>query len=187
MHARAVDQAAALIRRKRRRALEAGVLAGVCAITGAAAVLVSLPLAAALGIGALVEGAIALGALNARRELIARLALDPAAYRVPEVERFGSRAARLPERARLASWLGEVLAESQLPHSLYLPDRVALVAHELDSIARRLLSPACTVTPASAVACRRLLTHAVESPLYNPRVPLDDLHLALRRIRAGMH
>jgi hypothetical protein len=187
MHARAVDQAAVLIRRKRRRALEAGVLAGVCVVSGAAAALVSVPLAAALGIGALVEVAMALAALNARRELIGQLALDPAAYGVPEVERYGTRAARPPERARLAAWLAEVLAESHLPHSLYLPDRVALVAQELEAIARRLVSPACTVTPTSAVACRRLLTHAVESPLYNPRVPLDDLHLTIRRIRAGMH
>jgi hypothetical protein len=186
MHARAVDQAAGLIRRKRRRTVEAGLLAGLCLVSGAAALLVSLPLAAALGAGALVEAAIALGALNARRELIARLALDPAAYSVPEVERYGTRAARPPERARLAAWLEELLTESQLPYSLYLPDRVALVAHELDSIAGRLLSPACTVAPESAVACRRLLTHAVESPLYNPRVPLDELHLTLRRIRAGM-
>jgi hypothetical protein len=62
---------------------------------------------------------------------------------------------------------------------------VALVAQELETLARDLASPR-SIAPASAVACRRLLTHMTESPLYNPRIPLDDLHLTLRRIRAGI-
>lgn len=89
-------------------------------------------------------------------------------------------------RRELVARLAEVVADSYTPHSLYLGDRVALVAHELEALARELASPARSVAPASAVACRRLLTHMTESPLYNPRLPVDDLHVALRRIRAGI-
>ena len=56
----------------------------------------------------------------------------------------------------------------------------------LRALAGDLAAPTAAIHPPSAVACRRLLTHAVESPLYNPRLPADDLALALKRIRAGI-
>jgi NAD(P)-dependent dehydrogenase (short-subunit alcohol dehydrogenase family) len=67
--------------------------------------------------------------------------------------------------------------------------RLVLAARSLDkleALAGELVSPARSVEPASAVACRRLLTHLAESPLYNPGVPVGELHAALHRIRAGI-
>jgi hypothetical protein len=186
MHARDVEQAASDLARRKRRAVEAAVLGALSAALALAVAFLSLPLTVAFGTGALVELIVAAGAVFLRRSQIARLALDPAAYAIAEVEAYGRKLTRPPERARLAAWLEEIRAEANLPGSLYLADRVWRVAHELEALARELVSPAVAFEPVAAVACRRLLTHAVESPLYNPRVPADELELALRRIRAGM-
>ncbi len=161
-------------------------LAGVGSALAAAASLVSATFAIALGAGAAVEALLALVSLYGRRELIARLALEPDAYVLPEVDRYGNRLVGLHERQRLAKWLHEVISDARLPGSFYLPERVVRHADELDSLARELASPEAQVQPASAVACLRLLTHAPESPLYNGGLPADDLTLALRAIRAGI-
>ena len=186
MNARELELAATELQRKRRFAREAAVLA---ILTGMAALVVlssSLRLAGALAIGAGLELLFAAGALHSRRERISRLALDSTAYHLPEVDRYGSRLVRPNERERLAAWIREVVAEAHLPGSLYLPDRVARFARELEALARDLASSAARVQPASVVACRRLLTHAPESPLYNPRLSAEELASALRRIRGGI-
>jgi hypothetical protein len=53
-------------------------------------------------------------------------------------------------------------------------------------LAHELAAPAARVEPATAVACRRLVTRPVESPLYNPNLPEEDLRALLLRIRAGI-
>lgn len=186
MDGRALEEAGDRLRHRRHRALEAGLLTAATGALAGLAALVSVPLAGALAVGAALEGAIALAAVAGRREQIARLALDPAAYVLPEVNRYGTRVARPSGRARLAAWLAEIAAGASPPGSLHLRDRAALVAQELDALARELASPALSVQPATVVACRRLLTRPVDSPLYNPRLPADELRLALRRIRAGI-
>jgi hypothetical protein len=186
VYERALEQAAHDLDRRRRRAVHAGVLGIAAASAALAAVWFSIPLAVALGVGAFFEALLAAAALDGRRQLVARLALQPAAYALPEVAVYGARAAEAPQRLRLAAWLAEVVADAGTPFSLCLGDRVALVAHELESLARELVSPARSMEPASAVACRRLLTHMTESPLYNPGVPVGDLHAALHQIRAGI-
>jgi hypothetical protein len=162
------------------------VLGGAVGMVALPALAFSTPAALALIAGGLFECVVALEAVHARRQLIARLALQPAAYELPEVAAYGTRAAELPQRARLAAWIFEIVAEARSPHSLYLGDRVDLVAHDLQALANELVSPARSVAPESAVACRRLLTRMTESPLYNPGLPLEDLHVALHRIRAGI-
>lgn len=186
MTARELEQARAGLRRKRRRGTEAAALA---LATGglAVAAAVSWPaLVLPLAIGAASEALVAGFALLAHREQVARLALDPVAYALPEVERHGHRLTHAGQRARLAAWIAEVIAEAPLPWSFYLPDRVALFRGELAAIAHDLSMPATRVQPASVAACRRLLTHAVESPLYNARLPADDLRRTLARIRDGI-
>jgi hypothetical protein len=180
-----LEGAAEELRRRRRRAVEAAVLGAVASVLAGGALLVSSTLAVALAAGAALQTAIALAVADGRRELIARLALDPSAYVLAEVHRYGTRVAGPSRRARLAAWLFEVASEATLPGTLYLRDRVTLVANELEALAHELGS-AISVQPATVVACERLLTRPTESPLYNPRLPADDLRLALRRIRANL-
>ena len=184
MNARELEQEQNELRRRRRRALETGALACVAAATALGIVSLSARLSLALAAGAGAEGAVAAAVCYARRERIARLALDPAAYAIPEVDRYGRNCVR--ERERLAASLAGVVAEARIPGTLYLSDRVAHFGHDLELLAGELASSAAKVQPVSAVACRRLLTHAVESPLYNPRVPPDELRAALQRIRGGI-
>jgi hypothetical protein len=183
---RDLEHAAHELRRRRRRGVTAAALAVAAGAVTLPALALSTPFALALAAGGLFERVVALEAVHARRQLIARLALHPAAYELPEVAAYGTRAAALPQRARLAAWIFEIVAEARSPHSLYLGDRVDLVAHDLQALARELVSPGRSVAPESAVACRRLLTRMTESPLYNPGLPLEDLQLALHRIRAGI-
>ncbi len=178
--------AASELRQKRRRIVETGLLAFGAGVLATSAAFLSTPLAVALGAGAGVELVLATAAFFERRDLIERLALDPAAYILPEVEQYGRRLSAPQARARLAAWIEEVLDESTSPWGYYQPERVAAHAQELASLARDLASPTATVEPPSAVACLRLLTWAVESPLYNPRVPSEELGLRLSRIRAGI-
>ncbi|TMJ95009.1 MAG: hypothetical protein E6G67_08110 [Actinobacteria bacterium] len=188
MHTWALDRAAHELGKRRRKVVEAGLLAAAAGAAAAAgfAFSVGAPVEIALAAGAGLEAILALASLVGRREQVARLALEPAAYALPEVSRYGMRLSRPHERARLAAWLCEVVADAQLPETLYLADRVAPVTHELEALARELVSPALTVQPASAVSCRRLLTRMVESPLYNPNLPAEELLGELRRIRGGI-
>ena len=121
-----------------------------------------------------------------RRERIERLALDPSAYAIPEVARFGARVCALRERRRLAAFIDAVVHERGHPLELHLVVRVGRYAPQLETLASELASPAARVEPATAVACRRLLTRPVESPLYNPNLPEEDLRALLLRIRAGI-
>jgi hypothetical protein len=183
---RDLEHAADELRRRRRRGVSAAVLGAAAVAMALPALALSPSVAVALVAGGLFECVVALEAAHSRRQLIARLALQPAAYELPEVAAYGTRAAELPQRARLAAWIFEIVADARSPHSLYLGERVDLVAQDLQALAHELVSPARSVAPESAVACRRLLTRMAESPLYNPGLPLEDLHLALHRIRAGI-
>lgn len=181
---RDLERAAKELAARRRRTREAIVLAGIALTLAGLLGPVSRPVGIAFLAGSGVEACVAAVAALGRRELISRLALEPQAYVLPEVERYGATVAS--QRERLAAWLVEILVDAAHPGTIYLPDRVARHAGELRSLARELAAPDAAVRPPSAVACRRLLTHAVESPLYNPRLPADDLALALNRIRAGI-
>lgn len=186
MQATDIEQAASELRLGRRRAIERLIVTLAAATSAAATSTFSPRVAMALAAGAAVEGILAVSTVLYRRDLIARLALHPAAYALPEVERFGMRYARPQERARLAAWLDDIVVEARLPGSIYLADRVDAHAAELKLLARDFGRPVARVQPTSAVACRQLLAQAVDSPLYNPRVPVEDLLRAVAQIRSGI-
>ena len=60
------------------------------------------------------------------------------------------------------------------------------VAEEIHAAAQELMAPGSSVQPVCLATCRRLLTMATDSPLYNENVPAVDLGSALYRIRAGI-
>jgi hypothetical protein len=186
MDARTLEQAAATLAADRRRAVVALAFGLAAAALAGLLTLVSAPAAIALGAGAATELIVASAVELCRRESISRLALDADAYVLPEVMQYGTRVARLRERQRLAHWLQELVHDARLPCVFYLRERVVRHARDLEAIASALASPAATVHPASAVACLRLLTRTPQSPLYNDRLPADELALALRSIRSGI-
>ncbi len=186
MNAREVESAAADVEKSLQRTLRSLVAAAVVALIAGGVAPFSVSFTIALAIGALLE--LALGAVFwvYRREQIERLALEPSAYTIPAVARFGARVAALSERRRLASWINSVVHERGQPLELHLVVRVTHYASQLETLASELAVPSARVEPAMAVACRRLLTRPVESPLYNPNLPEEDLRALLLRIQAGI-
>lgn len=185
MNAREVELAAMTLERSRRRAerwLAASVV--VLGIAFGAAPF-SLALAISMAAGAALELALAGALWLYRRERVERLALDPAAYVIPDVARFGRRLCGLGERRRLAASIRSLVTERQ-PLDLHLVGRAGQFAQPLEVLAHELAAPTACVEPATAVACRRLLTRPVESPLYNPNLSDEDLTALLLRIRAGI-
>lgn len=184
--AREFEARAGALAQRRGRARSALILAGACAALAAITTLfttaLQLPLAAGTVLGLAVAGV----NFVAYRETVARMALDPSAYVIPEVSRYGRRFATPAERARLASWLRDVLRESTMSECWCLADRVRHHASQLEGLAADLARPHVSIRPASAVACRRLLTCGAESPLYNPRIPSNELSAVLLRIRHGI-
>jgi hypothetical protein len=180
----AVERAGRTLAHRRHRMLTGLALAGVAAGLAVAVLPLSSRLSIALAAGALAQ--LLASALHRARidALVARLALEPAAYAIPAVREYGARLAR--ERASLGAWLVEVLDEAGRPDSLYLSDRVAHYADEIHAAAQELMAPGSAVQPVCLATCRRLLTAATDSPLYNENVPAVDLGSALYRIRAGI-
>ena len=185
MNAREVEIAAVRLERLRHQALR-WLLAGAAVLAiGIAAAPFSRSFAIAMGVGGLLELSLALVVSLRRRERIERLALEPAAYAIPAVERFGDRVCGLTERRRLAASIQSLVSERQ-PLDVHLVVRAGRFAQQLEALARELAAPAAHVEPAIAVACRRLVTRPVESPLYNPNLSDEDLRAVLMRIRAGI-
>lgn len=181
-----IELAAGELRRRSRRVAECAALTLSAAVAAIFALAFSPHVAIALGSGALLEALLLVDMEYRRRDLISRLALEDAAYVLPEVARYGLRSTQSQELNRLSAWFSALPAEARLPGNIYVQDRVESVARELEAIASDLRAPDVVVDPISAVACRRLLTQAVESPLYNARVPPDELRAALERIRRGI-
>lgn len=186
MSAREVEQAGADVERSLHRAQRLLIAAIVVAALAIVAIPASPGFAVALAAGAALQVGAAVVLWVTRRERIERLALDPSAYVIPAVARFGARVCALRERRRLAAFIEAVVHDRGHPLELHLVGRAGHHAQLLDAVAHELASPAARVEPAVAVACRRLLTRPVESPLYNPNLPEEDLRALLLRIRAGI-
>jgi hypothetical protein len=162
-------------------------VAVICSVIALAAAPFALPVATACAAGAMTGVVVAFIRFLSRRDQIAQLALDPLAHELPEVSRYANRLATHLERERLAAWIVEILREAaSIPGSLYLSTRVIRYAEELAALGRDLSDPEAEIRPASAAAVHLLLTQAVESPLYNPAVPADQLPAIIANIRLGI-
>ena len=186
MTARELENAGKTLERKRFRAREAALVAVACAVLAAAAAVLSLTAAVACLVGATAAGVMALENVTSRRNLIAWLALEPRAHAIAPVRDYGRQLVLPAEREKLAAWLYEVVREAAVPGSWYLTDRVSRYATQLELLASEFAASWLRVRPASAAACRHLLTHAAESPLYNPDIPAEELPAAIQRIRRGI-
>ena len=185
MDHRAAQRAAERLDRARQFLLHALVLAGATVAAAAGAAIWLRPATLPLAVLAAVEMLVVMGAFFWQRDLVQRLALEPEASQVPAVRQYFDRLVRQQARDRLAASITSLIADARLPQAVCLSDRVALVEDQLAWLARELAKPDVPVQPRSLVACLRLLTHGVESPLFNPRVPVEQLHATLLRIRFG--
>lgn len=186
MTARDVEKAAARLAEKRLRTRNEIIAAVIAAMLAGAFAWFSIRLAVGCALGAFVGGVLAALSWTNRRELLESLALEPAAYSIEEVASLGSRVAAIDQREQLAVWIRSLIRGNGQWLELHLRERTRTHAPELEAVAREISLPAAQVHPASVMACRRLLTRPVQSPLYNPNLPEEDLTAVLLRIRAGI-
>lgn len=173
------------LRQARRYSRHAFALSGATGIGALAAMTVDPLLATALGLGAVLELGLGVLARLRLRELLMSLAVDPTAYVIPDVRRFGERLVAPRSRTGIARLLRtQVVA----PARGRRPIRQRVTEHrdELDQLTRLLAARDVRVEPTAAALLVRLLTRPAESPLYNPRLPAADLGAALARVQAGI-
>jgi hypothetical protein len=97
---------------------------------------------------------------------------------ITEVLEFASREATMERRQALAGLIRGRLREP-------LEARLTAAAEELEALVSDLEESDLALDPACAVACTRLLSDVVQSPLLNPALPPEDLGSCVRRIRSG--
>jgi hypothetical protein len=187
MNARQVEAAGRDLARSRARIREALGFAAACMVIALVAAPFALGVGAAFAAGAVTGALLATFGKLSRQGQIAKLALDPLAHELPEVSGYAMRLTSRPERERLAAWIVEILGEAaSIPGNRYLTTRVIRYADELAALGRDLSDPRAEIRPSSAAAAHLLLTHAVDSPLYNPAVPADSLPAIIASIRLGI-
>jgi hypothetical protein len=182
MYARAVDEAAASLRRLRREEWEDFALALLALSLALAAAEAHRALALPLFLGGLYVGGKGLGALWHRWDLVDRLSGDREAYSIAEIREYASEQATGERRRGYAA-----LIRRSIRHRSVCDPRIVLVTDELEGLAAELEDVALTFDPASAVACRRLLTEPLESALLDSDASAEDLRASIRRIRLGFH
>jgi hypothetical protein len=186
MTARQVDRATERLeglRQKQRGRLAVCIAAAVAA---AFALTDSITLAISLGAGVLVMVLLVISDTCRRRELLARLALNPNAYVLPDVQRYGDQLVAPRGRERLAASLERLLSHAGTPASYCIGERVNKYRGQIEALADSLRAPRTQVEPTSVALCWQLLTRAAESPLYNGNIPADDLGFQVQRIQAGI-
>jgi hypothetical protein len=132
------------------------------------------------------EAVVVMCAYYAQHDLIQGLALEREAWQIPAVRRYREWLLKQPVRDRLAASINSLIADANTPYAFCLADRVALVEDQLRVLALELATPEIPVQPRSLIVCLRLLSHGVESPLFNPGVPIEQLQATLMRIRIGI-
>jgi hypothetical protein len=184
--ARSIEEAGRELERRRWEVLADAALALAAGLLAVLGVLFESPVALALAIGAASALALALVAALRRLWLIERLALDPDAYVIAAVRRYGRRLTSRRTRERFSRSVRSLVADPWRCGPCIVPGHVEAFAADLLELAGELEDADCEVESVSAAGCLRLLRDGGESALLNPAVPVEDLRAALLRIRAGI-
>ena len=177
MTARQIDGAAAELHELRVQTVERLVLAAVAFALALAATQLRPALAVPLLLGAMAMTFLGVRAFVRRWFLLEDLAVEPEAYELADVRRFGVRAAS-PERQRvLAHSLRAAMEES----TSLVDARVAAVRPELEEIVDALENDPSTLRPQAAVALERGL-HECPLLLRDASLPVTELRCRLRRL-----
>jgi hypothetical protein len=140
-------------------------------------------------VGAAAAFALAILCRSDRHRLLVRLVAQGDAWTVDGVSELAERLGSPRERRRLAQGLRAAAAAgmtgAQTP-LMVSAARASDVADRLVALAEALADPAVRVSPPAAALCRRLLSDAMYSPLYNPHVPERELPRVLDVVERGV-
>jgi hypothetical protein len=181
MYARAVEEAAIRLRELRHEEWEdlslAALALGLAPVAAEARPAFALP----LFVGGLVVGALGVRATWRRWDLVDRLAGERDAYVISDVLAYAARESTMEHRRTFAALIRSTVTQP----GLAVEAQLDAVAQELEALASELEDEELALDPACAVACRRLLSDLVESPLLNPVLPPEDLRSRVLQIRLG--
>ena len=172
--------------RRREHVCQAGIATALALASIAVLVAVAPRLIVAMALTAAVCALAIAWLRSSYIELLEQLATDSDAYSIPAVREFGERLVRIAERRRLAALIDELIAQAGHSHALASTERVTACRADLRAVARELRDARSTPPPTIVACCRRLLLRATDSPLYNERIPIEELHAAVRHIRFGL-
>jgi len=180
MVARAVEDAGRRLHDLQREEWEDGALAAVALTLAIAASAVRPELALPLFFGGMFVAGRAVLAIWRRWDLLDRLLVERDAYALREVRGRAEHEAGTVNRRRLSRTIRSRLELEDNP-------RVVANADLLRALADELVDPLLELDPACAVACGRLLTDDLGSPLINSELPAEDVRSRLFQIRSGFH
>jgi len=180
MIARAVEDAGYRLHDLRLEEREDGALAVAAFGLAIAASAVRPSFALPLFLGGLFVACRAVVAAWRRGDLLDRLLDERDAYALAEVRGRAEQEATMANRRMLGRAIRSRLELAENPRVVVNADQLVELAGELDD-------PLLDLDPACAVACSRLLTDPVTSPLMNSSLPADDVRSRLVKIRSGFH
>jgi hypothetical protein len=180
MIARAVEDADRRLRDLRREDWEDGALAAAAMALAIAASAFRPTFALPLFAGGMFVAGRAVVAGWRRWELLDRLVVERDANALSEVRGLAEQEACMVNRRRLSRSIRSGLERTETP-------RIVAKADQLLAIADELVDQRLELDPAYAVACLRLLTDYVGSPLLNSALPAEDVRSRLVQIRSGFH
>lgn len=181
MTARQIDGAATRLRELRADAYEDLGLAGVAFSLALAASVLHPPVALPLLAGALWMTFLGMRAYVARYFLVEELAHEPEAYELPDVRRFGARAASTRNRRLVARSLRGIAEGSTAERG----ERVAAVCPELMAIIAILEDENTELAPSAAVALDRSV-QAFRDLLADPSRSETELRSQLRTVLTSL-
>jgi hypothetical protein len=190
VHEHAVDPfvARVVLDRLRSRSRDALVGGSVAAFAGTALVVAGEGRVGFAAIaGALAGVVVGAYARADRTALITRLVHQRSAYEIDEVAAAAEALVTPQACSRLAAAIGRLVLEAdglEPPSPAFAPcySRIREYRSEFIAVAFHLCSPASRVHPSAAALITRLLTQASMSPLYNERLPAQQVRTALHRI-----
>ena len=189
-----VDPFLAKVALERLRARARDALTGAAAAAGASVpllVLGQMPVAVASFAGAVAGVVVGAYARADRTALLARLIHQRSAYEIADVARAAEALVTPEMRIRLAGTIGRLVLEADGfepadPELTPSYSRVREYRNEFLAVAFHLARPTSHVHPTAVAMMERLLTHATMSPLFNERLPVTQVRIALHRVQLAI-
>ena len=190
----AVDPFLAKVALERLHARARDACTGAAAAAGASVpllVLGQMPVAVASFAGAIAGGLVCAYARADRTALLQRLVHQRSAYEIADVARAAEALVTPQVRTKLAAAIGRLVLEADGfepadPRLTPSYSRVREYRSEFLAVAFHLARPASHVHPTAVALMDRLLTHATMSPLYNERLPVTQVRVALHRVQLAI-